>query len=97
MEILKIGELKKVKNPMPGKRYRQDILTVRQKAEQLTGIFIILVPGGQVPYHYHQKRESIIIGISGEATETVEGKEIPIKADDILFIPPGEKHGMVNK
>ena len=97
MEILKIGEFRTVENPTPGKRYRQEILTVRQKAEQLTGILMILAPGDQVPYHYHQKRECIIIGISGEATEIVEGKEIPIKADDILFIPTGEKHGMVNR
>ena len=97
MEILKIGEFRIAKNPMPGTRFRQEILTVKQKAEQLTGIFMILVPGDQVPYHYHHKRECIIIGISGEATETVEGKEIPIEADDILFIRPGEKHGMVNR
>lgn len=38
-----------------------------------------------------------LIAISGEATEIIESKEIPIKANDILFIPAGEKHGMANK
>jgi quercetin dioxygenase-like cupin family protein len=50
-----------------------------------------------VPYHYHNKRESIIIVISGEATEVIEGKEFPIKAGDVLFIPSGEKHTTINR
>jgi quercetin dioxygenase-like cupin family protein len=56
-----------------------------------------LVAGSQVPYHYHKNRESIIIVISGEAIEVVEGKEIPIKAGDVLFIPAGEKHSIINR
>jgi quercetin dioxygenase-like cupin family protein len=60
-------------------------------------MFGLLVPGSQVPYHYHNDRESIIIVISGEAIEVVEGKETPIKAGDILFIPAGEKHSMINR
>ena len=97
MEIFRIEKFIKAENPEPGTRYMQEILTSKHKAENLSGIFVVLVPGGQVPYHFHKKRESIIIAISGEATETVEGKEIPIKANDILFIPAGEKHGMANK
>ena len=97
MEIFRIEKFQKVENPNPGTRYRQEILTSKHKAENLSGVFLVLVPGGQVPYHFHNRRESIIIAISGEATETIEGKEIPIKANDILFIPAGEKHGMANK
>ena len=48
-------------------------------------------------YHFHEKRDSVIIAISGEASETVEGKEFPVKANDVLFIPAGEKHGMINR
>lgn len=97
MEIFKIEEFIKVVNPNPGARYRQEILTNKQRAEDLRGVFMVLVPGGQVPYHFHNKRESIIIAISGEAIEIVEGKEIPIKANDILYIPAGEKHGVMNR
>lgn len=97
MEIFRIEEFVKMVNPNPSARYRQDILTNKQRAEDLRGVFIVLVPGDQVPYHFHNKRESIIIAISGEATEIVEGKEIPIKANDILYIPAGEKHGMMNR
>lgn len=50
-----------------------------------------------MPYHYHNNRESILIAISGEAIEVIEGKEIPIKAGDVLYIPSGEKHTTINR
>jgi len=97
MEIFRFEEFIKVKNPNPGTRYVREHLTNRQKAEKLGGIFAVLVPRGQVPYHFHNKRESIIIAISGKATEIIEGEEISIKANEIVYIPAGEKHGTVNK
>ncbi|MFC1958997.1 cupin domain-containing protein [Chloroflexota bacterium] len=97
MKIFRIGEFAKMENPNPGTRFRQDILTNEQKAENLGGLFGLLAPGNQVTYHFHNKRESIIIAISGEATEIIEGKEIPIKANDVLYIPAGEKHMTVNR
>ena len=97
MKIFRIKEFLKVENPNPGTRFIREILTSEQKAENLGGLFGLLVPGSQVPYHFHNKRESIIIAISGDATEIVEGKEIPIKANDILYIPVHEKHMTVNR
>jgi len=44
-------------------------------------------PGSGPPYHYHEKRESLILAVSGEAAEILEGKEIPIKAGDVIYIP----------
>ncbi len=97
MKIFKSDEYMKMANPTPGKPYRPEILTKEHQAKNLGGMFGLLVPGSQVPYHYHNNRESIIIVISGEATEVVEGKETPIKAGDILFIPAEEKHSMINR
>ncbi|MFC1943695.1 cupin domain-containing protein [Chloroflexota bacterium] len=57
----------------------------------------MLAPGTQLPYHYHDKRESIIITISGEVTEIIEGEEIPIKTNEVMYIPAQEKHTVVNK
>ena len=37
-----------------------------------------------------------MIIISGKAKELVEGRKIPIEADDVLFIPSKQKHGIVN-
>jgi len=97
MEIFKVEEFNQMENPNPGVSISQDILTDKQKAKDLGGKFGLLVPGSRVPYHFHVKRESVIIGISGEAIEVVDGEEIPIKANEILFIATGEKHGTVNK
>jgi quercetin dioxygenase-like cupin family protein len=97
MKIFKSEEYIKMANPNPGTTYRPEILTQDHQAKSLGGMFGILVAGARVPYHYHNKRESIIIAISGEATEVIEGKETPIKAGDVLFIPAGEKHNTINR
>ncbi len=97
MELFRFEEFIKAENPTPGTRYVREILTDKQKAGKLGGIFAVLVPGGRVPYHFHNERESIIIAISGEATEIIEGEEITIKADEVVYIPAGEKHGTINK
>jgi quercetin dioxygenase-like cupin family protein len=97
MKIFKTDDYIKLENPNPGKPYRPEILTKDHQAKNLGGMFGLLVAGSQVPYHYHNNRESIIIVISGEATEVIEGKEIPIRAGDVLFIPAGEKHTTINR
>jgi quercetin dioxygenase-like cupin family protein len=97
MKIFRTSEYVRMKNPTPGQRHRSEILTGEHEAKDLGGILGILAPGTSPPYHYHKKRESIIIAISGEAVEILEGKEIPIQAGDVIFIPPGEKHTTVNR
>jgi quercetin dioxygenase-like cupin family protein len=96
MKLFKSEEYIKVANPTPGMPYRPVILFKEDQAKNLGGMFGLLVAGSQVPYHYHNNRESIIIVISGEATEVIESEEIPIKAGDVLFIPAGEKHATIN-
>jgi oxalate decarboxylase/phosphoglucose isomerase-like protein (cupin superfamily) len=97
MKIFKIEEYINMENPNPGEPYRPEILTTEHKANDLGGMFGLLPPGSQVPYHYHNNRESIIIVISGEATEIIEGEEIPIKAGDVIYIPTREKHMTLNR
>ncbi|UCB50396.1 MAG: cupin domain-containing protein [Deltaproteobacteria bacterium] len=97
MKLFKTQDYINMENPNPGEPYRPVILTEEQNAKDLGGMFGLLVPGSQVPYHYHKKRESIIMIISGEGTEIIEGEEFPIQAGDILHIPAGEKHTTVNR
>lgn len=97
MKIFKSDEYIKMQNPNTGKPYRPEILTAEHGAKNLGGMFGLLTPGTQVPYHYHVNRESVIIAISGEAIEVIDGKETPIKAGDVLFIPVGEKHTTINR
>ena len=79
-------------NPDPGKVYRPEILTQKDEAKDLAGIFGLLPPQTPGMLHYHNKRESILIILSGEGIETVEGKDTTVKAGDVLFIPPGKAY-----
>ncbi|MFC2007718.1 cupin domain-containing protein [Chloroflexota bacterium] len=97
MEIFKIEEYLKMENPTPGTPLRRHFLTAEQKAVNIGGLCVVLAPGEQVDYHYHEGREAIFIAISGEGTEIIEGEEFTIKTNDILYIPAGEKHGTINK
>jgi quercetin dioxygenase-like cupin family protein len=97
MQLYHPEEFVKKGNPTPGERYRLDILTKEQNAKALAGLLSVIPPGGEVAYHYHERRESLIILVSGEMIETVEGKEFPVKPGDVIFIPAGEKHKSENR
>ena len=97
MKLFKSADYIEQKNPNGNESYRPEILTAQMGAKSLGGMFGLLPPGTQVPYHFHHARESVIIAIAGEATEVIEGKEMPIKAGDVLFIPAGEKHQTINR
>ena len=97
MEIFRTDDLNKMDNPNAGERYRLDLVTGEQMAKALGGFLVMLPAGGEIPNHYHDKRESLIVMIAGEATEIVEGEAFAIRAGDVLFIPAKERHGMVNR
>ncbi len=97
MKIFKTDDYIRMANPTPGAPYKPEILTPEHGAKSLGGIAGVLPPGSPGVYHYHRNRESIIIIISGEATEIVEDQEIAVKAGDVLYIPAGEKHAIVNR
>lgn len=83
-------------NPTPDQRFRTEVLTESDHAKRLAGIFVILPAGEQVPYHYHETRESLIYIVSGEGVEKVESEAFPVKAGDVLFIPANERHTLMN-
>jgi len=96
MKRFKTDEYIQMENPTPGESYRPEILTAEHGAKDIGGMFGLLPPGTQVPYHYHNKRESIINIISGQGIEVMDGEEIPISAGDVFFIPVGVKHTTIN-
>jgi len=97
MKLLRTEDYIRLKNPTPGQAYRPEILKAADGARDMGGMFGLLVPGSQVPYHYHKIRESVLFIISGEGFEIIEGEEFKVKAGDILFIPAGEKHAIINR
>ena len=97
MKLFKTEDYVNMENPTPGESYRPEILTAEHNVKDLGGMFGLLPPGTQVPYHYHNKRESIIFVIHGEGIEVIEDEEIPIKAGDVLCIQAGERHTTLNR
>ncbi|MFH1241489.1 MAG: cupin domain-containing protein [Pseudomonadota bacterium] len=97
MEIFKTEEFINMENPTPNSTYKREILKGLH-AQSLLGVFGLVVPGGQGgDVHSHDKGEHIILILSGEGVELVEGKEFPVKAGDILFVPAGLKHTILNR
>lgn len=98
-KLFKTGDFIKMTSPTPAELYRLELLTDKNDAKNLGGIFGIMppaAPGAKPAYRYHKNRESIIMVISGEATEMVEGQTIPLKAGDVIFIPPMVKYTIMN-
>jgi quercetin dioxygenase-like cupin family protein len=97
MKLFHTEDYIRMKNPTPGQLYRPNILMAEDKAKDMGGMFGLLPPGSQVPYHYHNTRESVLMIISGQGVEIVEGEEFSVKAGDVMFIPAGEKHAIINR
>jgi uncharacterized cupin superfamily protein len=58
-----------------------------------------LAPGKMgCPYHLHHAQEEMFIVLEGEGTLRVAGERLPIRAGDVIFIPPGSDypHHIIN-
>ena len=54
-----------------------------------------VAPGGHTPLH-HQPYEHEIYVMEGQGTVWRDGKEVPIKPGDVLYIPADEQHQFKN-
>lgn len=69
------------------------------EARKLGAAFDIVPPGKRsCPYHFHHAQEEMFIVIEGEGTLRVAGEHLPIRAGDVMFIPPGPDypHQIIN-
>jgi uncharacterized cupin superfamily protein len=58
-----------------------------------------LPPGKRgCPYHFHYAQEELFIVLEGTGTLRVAGEMLPLRAGDVIFIPPGPKfpHQIIN-
>lgn len=58
-----------------------------------------LPPGKRsCPYHYHLAQEEMFVILEGEGCLRVAGEMVPVRAGDVVFIPPGPEypHHFVN-
>ena len=94
MESINIDDLRKMENENPDAPVFVREVLRGQDFGAAAGIMSPLTEGR---YHYHNNHESVLIGIGGEAVEIIEGNEFPLRVNDIIYIPPMEKHRMINQ
>ncbi len=63
-------------------------------AARKLGISVDTVAPGMrsCPYHFHHAQEELFIVIEGEGTLRVAGEMLPVRAGDVVFIPPGSEY-----
>ena len=88
MKLFRKEDLTSPKNGLSGQVYRENILTNADTARALGGLLVVIPPGVEGQLHYHVKRESIQVFLSGEAVGYFTDREVPVKAGDVLFIRP---------
>lgn len=50
-------------------------------------------PGKRIcPYHLHHAQEEMFVVLEGSGTLRVAGELLPLKAGDVVFIPPGPEY-----
>ena len=68
-------------------------------ARDLGAGYDILAPGKMsCPYHFHYAEEEMFVILEGDGTLRVAGEMIPIRAGDVIDIPPGPEypHHIIN-
>jgi uncharacterized cupin superfamily protein len=74
-------------------------ITEGMAAKKLGAGFDILAPGKiACPYHYHLAQEEMFVILEGEGTLRVAGERVPVRAGDVIVIPPGPEypHHLIN-
>ncbi|MGI8894593.1 MAG: cupin domain-containing protein [Casimicrobiaceae bacterium] len=68
-------------------------------ARKLGASIDIVAPGMRAcPYHLHHAQEEMFVILEGTGTLRVSGKMLPLRAGDVVFIPPGPEypHQIIN-
>ncbi len=59
----------------------------------------VVAPGKRsCPYHYHLAQEEMFVVLEGAGSLRVAGEMLPVRAGDVIFIPPGPEypHQLIN-
>jgi uncharacterized cupin superfamily protein len=68
-------------------------------AQKLGASVDTVAPGKRsCPYHFHYAQEEMFVVIAGSGTLRVAGEMLPLRAGDVVFIPPGPQypHQIIN-
>ena len=68
-------------------------------AQKLGASIDTVAPGKRsCPYHFHYAQEEMFVVLEGAGTLRVAGEMLPLRAGDVVFIPPGPEypHQLIN-
>lgn len=68
-------------------------------ASKLGASIDTVAPGQRsCPYHFHYAQEELFIVLEGSGTLRVAGEMLPLRAGDVIFVPPGPEypHQLIN-
>ena len=59
---------------------------------------MLIPPGGRhaAELHIHPDAEEIIVITRGQGTAILDGKERPVKEEDVIYVPPYGEHEIPN-
>jgi len=92
MKIFKLNQAKKFDM---GKGNTRRVLSPEEGVKNLTLNYAEFEPGQEFTQHVHRHSEDVIVVLKGKGTIKVEGKEYPIEEGDVVYVPPGERHGTI--
>jgi quercetin dioxygenase-like cupin family protein len=73
----------------------QVAVSMRDGAPNFAMRIFEVAPGGHTPHHHHPYEHEIYV-MEGTGTVWRDGREVPIKPGDVLYIPADEKHQFKN-
>jgi mannose-6-phosphate isomerase-like protein (cupin superfamily) len=77
-----------------GTTYR--LINETMGAKRMGVMIIELEPNMQASgVHYHEHREAAYLVVEGSATLLLNGVEHPLIPNTVVFIPPGDHHGII--
>jgi mannose-6-phosphate isomerase-like protein (cupin superfamily) len=93
-KIFKVQEASKTVVAGRGTTYR--LVNETMGADRMGVMIIELEPNMQSPgVHYHEHREATYIVVEGSATLLLNGTEHELTPNTVVFIPPGDHHGII--
>ncbi len=94
-KIFEFKDAPTTKIPGMGTTYR---LVNEDIGAERTGVMLVeLEPGiKSTGIHYHKNRESVYIVLQGNATLMLNGTEYRLKPKTVVFLSPGDKHGITS-
>ncbi len=94
--IVKVWEVPGYKVPPPNERLLKILMSPELgNTDKATVLVSMIPPGGTTGLHTHEVDEFMYVA-SGRGTQTIEGKQLPVEPDTLIFAPADVPHEIKN-